>query len=295
MPYLLGLLHLLLISIIFRLIIKKTLHKSNNINFNTYHTRGGLSYKNNNCVFEKKTINYKEVDYFRDIPCGDDIFRAYWLIYNYQLGEKDEDLIIALFLKWVRDENIKFEKRDENNIIHFVKNPQNCNEIEKDIYSFLFQASFGNHETGFKIDNELSVDEFKIWYSKNYSKVSEWFNRILDYEVDSLIKEGKIKIEKNRKHNYNLRYIVDNAMTTEAIKVAGLKRFLTDFTIIKDRESLEVKLFNNYLIYATLFGLADKVYENFEELYPETFDINIDDYIVSYNDLSLIEFIFNKE
>ena len=54
----------------------------------------------------------------------------------------------------------------------------------------------------------------------------------------------------------------------------GLKNFLSDFTLIKDRQVVEVGLWNEYLVFATLYGIADKVKSEFKDVCPEYFDMN---------------------
>ena len=45
-------------------------------------------------------------------------------------------------------------------------------------------------------DDILQEKEFEKWCSKNYSQILHWFDKILDYERNLLIQEGKIeKIE----------------------------------------------------------------------------------------------------
>ena len=53
----------------------------------------------------------KDVLAFRDIPCNKDIFRAYWVATNYNLSKKKEDFLGAVILKWLKNGNIKIEKR----------------------------------------------------------------------------------------------------------------------------------------------------------------------------------------
>ena len=54
----------------------------------------------------------------------------------------------------------------------------------------------------------------------------------------------------------------------------GLKKFLSDFTLIKDRQVVEVGLWNEYMVFATLYGIADKVRSEFKQVCPEYFDMN---------------------
>lgn len=49
----------------------------------------------------------------------------------------------------------------------------------------------------------------------------------------------------------------------------GLKKYMEDFSMIKDREVPELILWEKYLVYATLFGNADKVLEQLKVVYPE--------------------------
>ena len=44
---------------------------------------------------------------------------------------------------------------------------------------------------------------------------------------------------------------------------------MNDYTLIKDREAIEVHLFEQYLIYAQMMGIAKKVAKQFKDLYPE--------------------------
>ena len=55
----------------------------------------------------------------------------------------------------------------------------------------------------------------------------------------------------------------------EAIKLLGLKRFLLDYSKISAREAIEVELWDEYLVYAQLLGIADKVEKQFNSIYPD--------------------------
>ena len=57
-------------------------------------------------------------------------------------------------------------------------------------------------------------------------------------------------------------------------EVFGLKKFLKDFTLIQDRGAVEVGLWNNYLIFASLYGIAEQVYKDFKKVCPEYFTLS---------------------
>ncbi len=52
-------------------------------------------------------------------------------------------------------------------------------------------------------------------------------------------------------------------------ELMGLKRYLTDFSLVAERGIKEVPIWRELLTYAVLFGIADQVAEQMKELYPE--------------------------
>ena len=71
----------------------------------------------------------------------------------------------------------------------------------------------------------------------------------------------------------------------KALQLAGLKKFLLDYTLIKDKQPLEVKLLEDYLVYAQMMGIAKTVSKQFSDLYPDVFEQS---HFSSYSDILLI-------
>lgn len=69
---------------------------------------------NNNSLNFGKTGNKvpNNVPLFRDIPCKHDIFRAYFIAYNYKLMKNKTDFLGAILLKWLKEDKIKIEKQE---------------------------------------------------------------------------------------------------------------------------------------------------------------------------------------
>ena len=55
-------------------------------------------------------------------------------------------------------------------------------------------------------------------------------------------------------------------------QVAGLKRYLLDFSDFSDRGVLDMTLWGRYMVYATAFGISDKVMAQLTKAYPEVAD-----------------------
>lgn len=59
--------------------------------------------------------------------------------------------------------------------------------------------------------------------------------------------------------------IVKDEYKEDAKQLYGLHKFLKDYSLIKERYPIEINLWNDYLVFASLFGIADKVSKEFKE------------------------------
>ena len=120
---------------------------------------------------------------------------------------------------------------------------------------------------------------------KHYSKILNWFGKVLDKEAAKLILENNlVKNEKKILFIKYEEYTLNDSLKEEAKQLQGLKKFLMEFTNIKEREAIEVKLYDEYLMFASIFGIANKVAKQFKELYPDY----IENYNFDYDDIVFI-------
>lgn len=236
----------------------------NSVKYGTYKLNFGET---------KNKINTKELNYFRDIPYKkENIARGYWIACQYNQVKKSTDYLGAILLKWLKQGNVTLEKVSKDKLIGKTKEETNiifntCENLdanETELYNMMYIAS---------VDGKLEKNEFTSWCNTNYSKILNWFNKVIDSETLKLANENILTREK-----YN-KYIVSPSMMDEAKKVAGLKKFLNEFSNIKDRNAIEVNLWDEYLMYAMIFGIADKVMKEFKDLYPDVITDEIYDNI----------------
>ena len=208
----------------------------------------------------------KNVAYYRDIPCDGDIFRAYYIAYQYDLMKNKTDILGAIILKWLKEGIIRteqkekgkaFKKEDTVIILGDDANKQLNNQKETELFNMMYIASK---------DGILENKEFEKWCKKSYEKILGWFDDILEEQRNNLVENGNIIVEKGGA--LGKKYIATQELKNEAVKLAGLKRFLLEYTLIKEREALEVTLFEDYLIFAQILGIAKQVSKQFKELYP---------------------------
>lgn len=228
--------------------------------------------------FSKGYKNFKDAPYFREIPLNKDIFAAYWYACQYGLVKNKTDFLGAILLKWLKNGNVenvtvtsKVLKKEERAIK--LLNTKGLKGLEIELFNMMQIAS---------VDGVLESNEFTKWCKNHYNKILKWFNRVIDEETSNLVNKGLITVEKKM---FGTVHIVSDSLKEEASKLAGLKKFLNDFSNIKDRESIEVKLWEEYLMYAQIFGIAKKVAKEFKKLYP---DVITDE---TYNDVIFIHTI----
>ena len=226
-----------------------------------------------------KTLpSIRDIPYWRDIPGDKDLFKAYWLACNYDIDTKEtlqEGVIGAILLKWVKENKIDIYKSEKKGLFNFKDNNYTVdlrdinyldNAMENKLLVMLKEAAGENQL--------LERKEFEKWCRRNYSKMIQWFDDLLIQTQAAFVAEGSITKDAKEvpaafgRTKIVTIYKVDPSLKEEAIRLSGLKRFLLEFSIINEREYIEVHIWEEYLIYAQLLGIADKVAEQFSKLYP---------------------------
>ena len=209
----------------------------------------------------------KDVPYYRDIPCDGDIFRTYYIAYQYGIMKNKTDILGAIILKWLKAGIIRTEQRDGGKIFKKEETviilgdevtKKFDNEREESLFHMMHVASK---------DGILENKEFEKWCKSSYEKILGWFDNILQDQREFLASDGFLNNDK--KGIFGTKYTATQQLKDEALKIAGLKRFLLEYTLIKERTAIEVELFEDYLIYAQLLGIAKQVSKQFKELYPD--------------------------
>ena len=221
--------------------------------------QSGYGYKDN------KTIDKKNTPMFRDIPCNKDIYYANALINLNAFGYNETNIFGAIILKWLRQGKISFKNETkgifnrETSMIDLTLNPTFDSEIETELFDIMYKASE---------DGLLESKELERWAKKHYEKFFGLFKRITNYKIDELKSNGHI-YKRTNKEECKKKNVMDDMIYKDSSELFGLKLFLKEFSDMKNKEAIEVKLWDEYLMFAYLFGMADKVAKQFKDLYPE--------------------------
>lgn len=239
-------------------------------------------------IFSQERISFgpegkkmpKDVPYYRDIPCNKEILKAYYIAYIYGLLKNKTDILGAIILKWVKEGKAFIQKenksgllssKEEVSIVLSQTNEEKMeNEREKELFRMLYEASK---------DGILEKKEVEKWSKTNYTKILGWFDRTLEEYKLKLKEEGLIQRQEKGRMLKRKTYIITSQLREMALEIAGLKRYLKEYTLIKEREAIEVTLFEEYLIYAQMLGIAKEVAKEFKDLYPQMIEqSNFSDY-----------------
>ena len=224
-----------------------------------YSSSSGYGYINN------KKISKKDTPFFREIPCNKDIYYANSLIKLNNFGYKESNIFGAIILKWVKENKISFKNEKKGifnkntSSIDLTMNPVFDYEYEKELFDIMYEASK---------DGILETKEFERWCRNNYSEFFDLFKKIENDKINKLKSEGHIFKRENREQ-CKQKNVMDDIMYEDSKKLYGLKLYLEEFSKIDTKEVMEVHLWDEYLMFAYLFGIADKVAKQLKDMYPE--------------------------
>lgn len=202
----------------------------------------------------------RDLNWYRDIPLDGDLARANSMLQGYEVFSEgnQENLISAMVLRMIRTGTLRIENhyiaptgfkklfgregKNQDCIVIGNFNPNNRllkGAPMKLLYDF-FSAAAGD-------DRILQPKELRYWMGNHRSEVMMFLKTL---QPTMSLKDCKRELE-------------------EVKKVFGLKKFLEDFTLANERHLSEVALWNDYLVYATLFGIGEQVMRDMKQLNPE--------------------------
>ena len=201
----------------------------------------------------RRRVN-KDLLWYRDIPLNGNLQEANDMLNAYKWGNADyNNLLSACILKLIDLGAIKIEthpnmkgKLEPNFTIYSLPDKKEQPALIRQMYDIFEQAAGG--------DKVLEPKELKQYMRSSFN------SKITDAFINALHTQGSISKFKKRED--------------EVRQVFGLKKFLKEFTLLDERGVDEVKLWKDYMIYATLFGIADQVIRDMKKINPEYFNMD---------------------
>lgn len=201
----------------------------------------------------RRKVN-KHLQWYRDIPMEGDLQRANKVLNAYRYFTSDyNNLLSACILKLIdigairlTTHQTKEGKTTQDFEICTLPNPKSQPILLRKVFE-IFANAAGD-------DSILEPRELKQYMRASYSR------RITDTFLDTL----------------HARVSIGDLKETheEVCQLFGLKKFLKEFTLLDERGLNEVALWKDYIIYATLFGIAEQVIKDMKRINPEFFKMD---------------------
>lgn len=200
----------------------------------------------------------QNVEYFRDAPNNGDLNVTYELGRSCDLCREDV-LLGAYLLRLISDGSLE-PQGDENDpkklTLRLVRPPHGDNTYDDAFYTIL-EAAAG-------ADGVLQSAELEKYSNKNAKPLSRFFDSCVRGARQTLIRGGCFKGAV-----CNSQKDLTKAGRRQLDEILGLKRFLLDFSLIHERGIKETVIWQDYMVYAMLLGIADKVLPQIRALYPD--------------------------
>ena len=198
----------------------------------------------------------KSVDYFKSIPLEGNLQKANDMLNAFNVGKAHN-----------------YKRLISATILHLI------NEGVFSVEPMMTEA--GKMAKRFVVKEKLPVE--KDWSPLAY-KMHEIFNKASgeNHVLDPKELETYMENDNNRKvvksflnalHTMRTLEFYENHKD-EVCEVFGFKRFLEDFTLMNERHLTEIKLWNDYMVWATLYGNAEQVIKDMKAINPEFFKMD---------------------
>ena len=215
-----------------------------------------MGYKYKKSMYGKTKIT----EWYREAPMDGNLLASSYVLDNgwrFPSGQtSSKGLIGAFFLRWILDGKVKVHtdsKNEKRVTLDFSMEPDIEDDVELALFNMAREASGSNLL--------LESGEFEKWSENHFKKMTAWPTRAK---------------ARGQGYMHDKHYFARGTTTTEegareACHVVEFKNFLNDFTLSKERGAVEVGLWKDYLVFAQLYGIADKVATQFQKLFPKEF------------------------
>ena len=248
----------------------------------------------------------QKLDYFRELPDKNTtpgeatyILEEPYNRFSGYYGKIFSATLLDLKLKKYID--LRVEKNEKKKDKIYIKRLKPADEKlksdEKNILDFIYRVN--------KSKEEVEIKELEKYIREHSTSVEKLIKQSKKNIESQLGKEGKInKSEIDEYSNYGgtsgvyyvfaimvlfwafplaIVFLINgilcskikkniNVLTQKGIdekeKWKGLKKYMEDFSLLNEKEVPAIEVWEHYLVYATAFGIADKVLKQLKTIYP---------------------------
>lgn len=252
-----------------------------------------------------KILPSQKLDYFREVPRKDAtpaealfVSNLFYLDFSYSLSPIISatllNLSIKKYIEFNLDEKNKVKilllkdadtrlKKHEQMILELLNSSNKkeekivtMKELQKNIEkTFADYTKLKNFTNAIETDIKQNLEKDYIYIDEDYKKAKHWYDRYILYlllfiftlpiiylSIPALI--CSILCKKILNNNMGLT----QAGVDEKEKWKAFKKYMEDFSLLKEKEVPSIVIWEEFLVYATAFGIADKVIKQLKISYP---------------------------
>ena len=198
----------------------------------------------------------KDLTWWREAPEGCNLQSANNILNAYRYFTSDyNNLLSACILRLISIGAISIEPHTDQNgnttqnfVIHPLPDADHQERMVRMIHNIFLKAA-GN-------DTILEPNELRTWMQRRANQ------SVVDSFVQNL-------------HTKTSIYQYSGQETRDTVRqLFGLRKYLKEFSLLDERHVAELDLWKDYMIYATLFGIADQVIRDMKRINPEYFNMD---------------------
>jgi len=201
------------------------------------------------------------VGYFADVPNGGDIEMTHYLARTFDVSKEDSLIMGALMLSMMnknclelRETADTFGTAEPKLELWLLAEPDTI--PERKLFYILSAAA---DDTG--VLKEKALEDYSY---EHYEEIEKFIKDTKkNGETAFRNKWGFVKTSGSR-----IKHLSENGKS-ELAQVVGLKKYLEESAQMSERDIWEANLWQEYMVYATLFGSAEDVIEQLKRLYPD--------------------------
>ena len=200
----------------------------------------------------------KRVDYVREAPNGGDLNATYQLGLGVDLCN-EETLLGAYLLRLISQGCLEPTQpgiKSDDVSLRLVHPPRDDDPYDDTLYTILEAAAAA--------DGVLDPKELERYCQLNPTPLVSF--------MDSCIRNGREALSRSgcyKGADRNGLSALTKKGSEELDELLGFKRFLLDFSLIHQRGVRETVIWQDYMVYALLLGIADQVADQIKKLYPD--------------------------
>ena len=219
---------------------------------------------------------YKDLLWQHDIPLGGNLMEAYRLLVSlHEAKPRTNNVLLAMVMRLVSIGAFSIVHKENGQerirVSDTLPDEEHQDKMLRELYIYM------RHAAG--EDKILSPYELTSYFRQNQgfamsaSTLISVLTNISGTYFNPPCKSKKTNKKKVRREKRQQQAELDRHIE-EARQVVGLRKMLREFTLVDERHAREVTLWREYMVWATMFGIADQVVSDMKKINPDYFKMD---------------------